>query len=127
MASDTELHRRLGCRLSLQKISFDTTAIAAEAVETEHESLDLLTASSFDLVSTPPPRKNIFLTLRGSSHSRTSVISLLSPIIPACAPKAAIIPPSGVTQNPSNWALLANSVLQTKASTSTYCNLQPSK
>ena len=61
MASDTELHRRLGCRLSLQKISFDTTAIAAEAVETEHESLDLLTASSFDLVSTPPPRKNIFL------------------------------------------------------------------
>ena len=39
---------------SLRTIYLDTTAIAAEAVEREHEPLELLTASSFDLISTPP-------------------------------------------------------------------------
>jgi hypothetical protein len=40
MQSDTELHRRLGCRLSLHKSYLDTTTIAVEAVETEHRPLD---------------------------------------------------------------------------------------
>lgn len=54
MKSDTELHRRLGCRLSPQKIQFYTTATAAEAVKIEREPLDVLIASSFDLISTLP-------------------------------------------------------------------------